>query len=595
MSNLLEQASLVMIPSGYAEDIVYSEIPLDGSGDLQLTRASNGTRVNSAGLVEVCPWNLLTYSEEFNNAIWTKITASVTANTTTAPNGTLTADSLIANVAVYGLVQQTANITANVPNTFSVYAKYNGISIFQLQTRDNANNANNAYVVFDILTGVVSAAPLASGAYSNASATIESVGNGWYRLSLTSTSNISVTSRFRLVSDLSDGINGYFIWGAQLNEGSSAKPYFPTTDRLNVPRLTYQNGGGGCPSLLLEPQRTNLFLQSEDISSASWLKNNSPVITSNIAVSPDGTTSADGIKSDTASVFQTINQNIIVSANATISTSVFVKKEISETFFGGFACIFSGGTTKILRVVVNAVSGTASVTSDSTLSATTKVEDYGTYWRVSATATDNGSNSLLAYNYYGTISTNGTTTNTGVGSVRTVWGFQLEAGAYPTTYIPTTTASATRVADSFSRNNIYTNGLITSSGGTWFVELLNNVALTADATIKSLSIGDTDLGTNNAINIINSPIQIRTRVAGVGIGNTYTTTSSSLVKIAIKWNGTTIDYFVNGVKVLTGGSFAITNMNFLDAVGNNTPKLISQMDLFPTPLTDAECIALTTI
>jgi hypothetical protein len=59
MSNLLEQASLVMIPSGYKEDVVYSEIPLDGSGDLQFTRSSNGTRVNSAGLVEVVPWNLV--------------------------------------------------------------------------------------------------------------------------------------------------------------------------------------------------------------------------------------------------------------------------------------------------------------------------------------------------------------------------------------------------------------------------------------------------------------------------------------------------------------------------------------------------------
>jgi hypothetical protein len=49
-----------------------------------------------------------------------------------------------------------------------------------------------------------------------------------------------------------------FAWGAQLNIGSTAKPYFPTTDRLNVPRLTYQNGGGGCPSLLLEKQSTNL-------------------------------------------------------------------------------------------------------------------------------------------------------------------------------------------------------------------------------------------------------------------------------------------------------------------------------------------------
>ena len=93
MSTLLEQASLVMIPSGYKEDVVYSQIPTSGAGDLSFTRASNGTRINSAGLVEVCPWNLQTYSEDFSNASWAKNNSPVMSyNVATAPNGTMTAD-----------------------------------------------------------------------------------------------------------------------------------------------------------------------------------------------------------------------------------------------------------------------------------------------------------------------------------------------------------------------------------------------------------------------------------------------------------------------------------------------------------------------
>ncbi|MGA0081580.1 MAG: hypothetical protein ACO3IT_07435, partial [Ilumatobacteraceae bacterium] len=66
MSDLLNQASLVYIPSGYKEDTAYSVIPTDGSGDLTFTRASDGTRVNSAGLVENVPWNLVEQSNTFS-------------------------------------------------------------------------------------------------------------------------------------------------------------------------------------------------------------------------------------------------------------------------------------------------------------------------------------------------------------------------------------------------------------------------------------------------------------------------------------------------------------------------------------------------
>ncbi len=127
MSTLLEQASLVMIPSGYKEDIVYSQIPTDGSGDLSFTRASNGTRVNSAGLVEVCPWNLADNSE--NLTLWGSYavsgTITRTANYATAPNGTMTA-TRIQNSG--GSVVQWTYQDINLINsgTISMYVKRTG-------------------------------------------------------------------------------------------------------------------------------------------------------------------------------------------------------------------------------------------------------------------------------------------------------------------------------------------------------------------------------------------------------------------------------------------------------------------------------------
>ena len=100
MSTLLEQASLVLIPSGYKEDTVYSVIPSNGSGDMSFTRASDGTRINSDGLVEVTPWNLLTYSEDFSNGAWIKTNATIVANDAIAPNGTTTADKFTTNSTI---------------------------------------------------------------------------------------------------------------------------------------------------------------------------------------------------------------------------------------------------------------------------------------------------------------------------------------------------------------------------------------------------------------------------------------------------------------------------------------------------------------
>ena len=86
------------------------------------------------------------------------------------------------------------------------------------------------------------------------------------------------------------GATTFSIWGAQLVEGTTAQTYFPTTDRLNVPRLSYMYGS--CPALLLEPQRTNYALYSQDFSNAAWqtLGGASKVSTNNL--DPSGTLTA---------------------------------------------------------------------------------------------------------------------------------------------------------------------------------------------------------------------------------------------------------------------------------------------------------------
>jgi hypothetical protein len=178
-----------------------------------------------------------------------------------------------------------------------------------------------------------------------------------------------------------------------------------------------------------------------------------------------------------------------------------------------------------------------------------------------------------------------------------VWGAQLEVGAYATTYIPTTTTSVTRLADSFSKSNIFTNGLITAAGGTWFLELRGNIAYTRDGLSTGLFL-DTDASSYaNGINIRNvgggsTRLSISKWVSGSGLA-LYTTTTDT-TKIAIKWNGSTADVFANGTKVVSATSFTPTAMQFLKSEGNQIPIFIQAMALFSTPLSDAALITMTT-
>ena len=317
MSDLLNSASLVMVPSGYKEDTVYSVVPTNGNGDLSFTRASNGTRINSAGLVEVCPWNLLEYSEDFANAFWSKDAgATVDLNVATAPNGTTTADRLNfagAGQAVYRVQ------SFNGSNTFSVYLKGEG-----------ANIGKQIYLEVGV------------------TATVTLTGE-WQRFEVNADNAASVAIK----RNTSGQASAVLAWGVQVNAGT-LKPYFPTTDRLNVPRLTYQNGGGGCPSLLLEKQSTNLVTYSEQFDNAAWTKNGG-TITANTTISPDGTQNADTLTG--ASGNYRIYQIVGGLSSIDYTFSVFAKKGTANLIWFDFINVGDGPSFNFTTKAWSSASG----------------------------------------------------------------------------------------------------------------------------------------------------------------------------------------------------------------------------------------------
>jgi hypothetical protein len=564
-----------ILPSApaYTEDSVYALIPTPSTpiytpDAISFTRGSDATRTASNGLIQRSPVNLLLQSETFENASWPKPNVNVSANTTTAPNGTLTADSLIEDSTNnLHIVSQGVSLAGGI-YTASVYVKPNGRNWVFI----NIASASAYGAYFDIANGVVGTIQA-----NITSATMISVGNGWYRCVITA--NTSATSpRIAIytatangtTSYQGDGTSGLFIWGAQLVEGSQPLTYFPTTDRLNVPRIDFSQGS--CPALLLEPQRTNLALNSEDFTNASWAFLQSTSVTANTTTSPSGLTNADTavINGTTPQLRQNTGAASITNGS-TYTLSVYVKASASS------------GASNVRLTVNNTQTWTGA--------ASTKVALTSNWQRVTLTWTSNGTQ---AYFIVGSTDATGAFDTTCYGNID-IWGAQLELGAYSTTYIPTTTTSVTRLADSFSKSNIYTNGLITAAGGTWYVELRKNLSLTRDAFSNGLRISDSSSTVNNGFEIRNGatiPLIITKRIAGAS--TTLIGTTASTTKLAIKWNGSTCDVFLDGVKQVSGSAFTATNMEFLIGSAEDVPKFIQAMALFSTPLSDAALITMTT-
>jgi hypothetical protein len=353
----------------------------------------------------------------------------------------------------------------------------------------------------------------------------------------------------------------------------------------NIPRIDYT--GGGCGSLLLESQSTNLLTYSEAFDNAAWTKIGASVTSG--FTSPDGSTNAFKLVESATAGEHYLEDTVSATTNNTYTQSIFVKQFTADYGFI-ISVIGIGSSSTVSSAKFNILNGLVSTGTIGGLITSSKVTllTNGQY-KCSVTYTLNGT----VTSHRMRIRTGTSLSYTGDGtSGLYIYGAQLELGSYATSYIPTSGTSVTRIAERSITTGL--SSVINSTEGVLYAELQNDE-------LGRVTISD---GTYNNV--------VMVQLGGVAaaivfkIGGSSSSISGTGVlgfnKLAIKWDATNIKMFLNGVLIgtsPTGSTFAASTLNSLQfnrGDGSSSGQFFGNCQnliIFPTALTDEQLTDLT--
>jgi hypothetical protein len=266
---------------------------------ITFTRASNGNFVKPDGTLSThanqgaLGNNLLSFPQNFDNSYWTKTGTTVVENSAIAPDDKNNANLLTDSSASteHSVVRSNVVATVGETYTFSAYIKDNGIRYAGLSFQ--SGNAEYIYIIVDLTDGVVT--QTGTLGVTGQTYSVTSANNGYWRLSVTFNTPRTLIFPFIFLSNtgtpssflggrplyVGTGLSA-FIWGAQLEVGSTATEYFPTN--IGEPRFDWASTE--------QVARQNNILYTQDFGNVYWPKTTGAV-TTDTTTAPDGTMTAD--------------------------------------------------------------------------------------------------------------------------------------------------------------------------------------------------------------------------------------------------------------------------------------------------------------
>jgi hypothetical protein len=561
--------------------------------------------------------NLLQYSQEFDNAAWVKTNITVTANTTTAPDGTTTADRFTASA---GNTEKFASssvfsATSGQRFVFSCWAKKDTHDFVQIAVSNQAATFAN----FDLATGVTGT----SGGVVSSAIVEQPAGSGFYRISIVfdASSTIPLAVFLCLVGSSSAtrrqafnaaGTETVDFWGAQAEIRSTVTAYTPTTTQpitnyipvletaaAGVARFDHNPITGESLGLEIEEQRTNIALRSEEFDNAYWSKDNLTT-SSNQNIAPDGTLTSDLIISNGVNATHDLFRNGLNSSGSS-TLSVYAKKASARYIYFALNNIGNSDYSSVVFDLETGTAGTVVNAGNYTGGQATIVAVGNGWYRVSLSASHTTANDFVFIGIANALnpsrSTRGRISSTVTGELF-IWGAQLEAGAFPTSYIPTTTAQVTRSADAASMTGANFSSWYRQDEGTLYGDFVCNGLLAAGNAIFFVSDGTN----NNRIGLYAST----TSIAG-GFVNAANTTQANMTatlaqsspgKAVIGYKVNDFAFSLNGATPVadTAGQLPIVNTAGIGSISGASIPLngtIKKIAYYPLRLTNAEIVALT--